>query len=121
MQEALAAFITEGHLARHVRRMRRVYGARREVLLSGLREEFGRWLEPVPSVAGLHLAALVKGSVDVAGVVESARERAVGVYSMERFRVGKGGGVSGLVFGYGGLDEGGIRAGLAQLRRVFGR
>ena len=33
VQEALAAFITEGHLARHVRRMRRIYGARREALL----------------------------------------------------------------------------------------
>jgi GntR family transcriptional regulator / MocR family aminotransferase len=121
MQEALAAFITQGHLARHVRRMRRVYGARREVLLSRLREEFGRWLEPVPSVAGLHLAAQALGSVDVAAVVESAREREVGVYPVERFRVGKGGGVSGLVFGYGALDEAGIVAGLARLRRVFGK
>jgi GntR family transcriptional regulator/MocR family aminotransferase len=121
VQEALAAFITEGHLARHVRRMRRIYGARRQVLLSGLREEFGRWLEPVPSVAGLHLAALAKGPVDMAALVESAREREVGVYSVDRFRVGKGGGAPGLVFGYGALDEKGIVAGLARLRRVFAK
>jgi GntR family transcriptional regulator / MocR family aminotransferase len=119
MQEALAAFITEGHLARHVRRMRRIYGARRQVLLRGLQEEFGRWLEPVPSVAGLHLAALAKGSWDTAAVVESAREREVGVYSVERFQVGKGGGFPGLVFGYGALDEAGIVAGLGRLRRVL--
>ena len=57
-QETLAAFINEGHLARHVRRMRRVYASRRDVLLEGLRSELSPWLEPLPNVAGLHLAAL---------------------------------------------------------------
>ena len=121
VQETLAAFITEGHLARHVRRMRRIYGARREVLLSGLQAEFSRWLEPVPSVAGLHLAALAKVPVDIAALVESAREREVGVQPVDRFRLGKGIGTPGLVFGYGALDERGIVAGLARLRRVFGK
>src|ERR1700722_6699488 len=120
VQETLAAFITEGHLARHVRRMRRIYGARREVLLSGLQAEFSRWLEPVPSVAGLHLAALAKGSVDIPLVAENALRRAVGVRSVERFGSGKSG-ASGLVFGDGALDEQGILAGLARLRRVFGK
>jgi GntR family transcriptional regulator/MocR family aminotransferase len=121
VQETLAAFITEGHLARHVRRMRRVYGARREVLLSGLQAEFSRWLEPVPSVAGLHLTALAKVPMDLTALVASAREREVGVQPVDRFRLGKGVGTPGLVFGYGALDERGIVAGLARLRRVFGK
>jgi len=120
-QEALAAFITEGHLARHVRRMRRIYGGRRRVLLSVLEGEFGRWLEPVPSVAGLHLAALAKGAVDMQAIVDSAREREGGVYSVDRFRWGKASGAAGLVFGYGALDEEGILAGLGRLRRVLGK
>jgi GntR family transcriptional regulator/MocR family aminotransferase len=119
-QETLAAFITAGHLARHVRRMRRIYGARRQVLLDGLRTEFSRWLEPVPSVAGLHLAALAKGTMDIPLFAENALRREVGVRSVERFRCGKSG-ASGLVFGYGALDEQGILAGLTRLRRVFGR
>jgi GntR family transcriptional regulator / MocR family aminotransferase len=118
-QETLAAFITAGHLARHVRRMRRIYGARRQVLLDGLRAEFSRWLEPVPSVAGLHLAALAKGAMDIPLVAENALRREVGVRAVERFRSGKTGGASGLVFGYGALDEQGIVAGLTRLRRVF--
>jgi hypothetical protein len=43
----------------------------------------------------------------------------VGIYPLDRFRLGKAG-VPGLVFGYGALDERGIVAGLARLRRVFG-
>jgi GntR family transcriptional regulator / MocR family aminotransferase len=119
-QETLAAFITAGHLARHVRRMRRIYGARRQVLLDGLRAEFSRWLEPVPSIAGLHLAALAKGTMDSSLFAEKALRREVGVRSVERFRSGKSG-ASGLVFGYGALDEHGILAGLTRLRRVFGK
>jgi GntR family transcriptional regulator/MocR family aminotransferase len=116
-QETLAAFINEGHLARHVRRMRRLYGKRREVLLEGLRSELDPWLDPVPNVAGLHLTALTKGSLDGKRLEEKAREREVGVLALERFGLGRPG-RGGLVFGYGALDEGGIVAGLARLRRA---
>jgi GntR family transcriptional regulator / MocR family aminotransferase len=119
-QETLAAFITAGHLARHVRRMRRIYGVRRQVLLHGLQAEFSRWLEPVPAVAGLHLAALAKVPVDIPLLTESARCREVGIHSVERFRLGKPG-TAGLVFGYGALDEHDILAGLARLRRAFAK
>ena len=96
-QDTLAAFIKEGHLARHVRRMRRIYGARRDLLLTGLREELGPWLEPMPAVAGLHVAAMGKGALGVAGsplmseLVDAVRQREVRVYSVDRFRVGKPG------------------------------
>jgi GntR family transcriptional regulator / MocR family aminotransferase len=119
-QETLASFITEGHLARHVRRMRRIYAGRREVLLAGLKTQFSRWLEPVPSVAGLHLTALAKEAVDIPAVVAGAQERGVGLFPVDRFRVGRGG-VNGLIFAYGGLDEAGIEEALARLRRVFKR
>lgn len=64
-QDTLAAFIEEGHLARHVRRMRSLYAARRAALLDGLRTHFSGWLDPVPSAAGLHLCALADASVDM--------------------------------------------------------
>ena len=63
-QDTLAAFIGEGHLARHVRRMRGVYAARRDALLGALDRDFARWLEPVPNVAGLHLTAFLRPGID---------------------------------------------------------
>jgi GntR family transcriptional regulator/MocR family aminotransferase len=114
----LAAFIAEGHLARHVRRMRQVYAGRREVLLDGLQQHFSSWLQPVPSAAGLHLAALTQGSVDVASIIEQARQREVGLHSLRKFQFGRLG-KPGFVFGYGALPERQIIEGLARLRRVF--
>ena len=117
-QDTLAAFITEGHLARHMRRMRGVYAARRELLLDGLRQDFNRWFEPIPSVAGLHLAALAKSPLDVDKLIERAREHDVGVYSLREYDLRKAS-KPGLVLGYGAIDERGIAEGLARLRRAL--
>jgi GntR family transcriptional regulator/MocR family aminotransferase len=54
-QAALADFIGEGHLEQHVRRMRRVYKARREALLDALSRSFGRRAVVMGDAAGMHL------------------------------------------------------------------
>src|SRR5262249_49635926 len=48
-QDTLAPFIAEGHLARHVRKMRRIYGERRAVLLSALARHCAGRVMPIPS------------------------------------------------------------------------
>jgi GntR family transcriptional regulator/MocR family aminotransferase len=119
-QETLAAFIAEGHLARHVRRMREVYAARRKVLLDGLRKDFAKWLQPVPSAAGLHLTALAERSLDLEALVERAGQRDVGISSLRRFELDWHAKKrpQGLAFGYGALDERGIAEGLSRLRKL---
>ncbi|GAP65072.1 transcriptional regulator, GntR family [Mizugakiibacter sediminis] len=116
-QDTLAAFIGEGHLVRHVRRMRGVYAARREALLAGLDGELSHWLRPLPAVAGLHLAARTAPGVDADALARRARELGVGVQSLRDYRLGRGG-VAGLVFGFGQIDAAAIPEGLAQLRRA---
>ncbi len=59
-QAVLAEFIADGHLARHARRMQRLYGERRRALLGGIVRHLGEWLTPIPSDAGMHLAARVR-------------------------------------------------------------
>ena len=58
-QAVLADFMREGHFARHIRRMRLLYGERRSALVRALRKE----LEPPPEVvgaeAGMHLTMMV--------------------------------------------------------------
>lgn len=54
-QAALADFLAEGHLERHVRRMRRLYGRRREVLVESLDRYFGEHARVVGDPAGMNL------------------------------------------------------------------
>jgi GntR family transcriptional regulator/MocR family aminotransferase len=115
-QDTLAQLIGEGHLARHVRRMQRIYRRRREFLLGQLRSAFDRWLEPLPSVAGLHVTAKLESSRDESSIVERARMNGVGVTALRPFYAGAPG-MQGLVLGYGNIDDRAIEAGLRRLRR----
>lgn len=56
-QIALADFITEGHLERHVRRMRRLYAGRRRVLMDSLEHYFGEAVTVLGDEAGMHVLA----------------------------------------------------------------
>lgn len=54
-QSALTDFLTEGHLERHIRRMRRLYAQRREVLVDSLQRCFGGQVVINGEPAGMHL------------------------------------------------------------------
>ncbi|MGA7885433.1 MAG: PLP-dependent aminotransferase family protein [Acidobacteriaceae bacterium] len=54
-QEVLTDFMRSGHFARHIRRMRNLYKARRTALVESLRAEFGDELEVHGAAAGMHL------------------------------------------------------------------
>ena len=57
VQPALAAFIADGHLAAHVRRMRRRYAARQAALLRAAARHLDGLLVLRPAEAGMHLVA----------------------------------------------------------------
>jgi GntR family transcriptional regulator/MocR family aminotransferase len=78
-QGALAEFLAEGHHAAHVRRGTRVYRERRGLVLEALRK-VADVLEPVPSVAGLHVCARFRdATVDDRAVAARAAARGVHV------------------------------------------
>lgn len=111
-QAALAAFMAEGGFARHVRRMRKVYRERHE-LLSALVGEFP-FLTLLPSSAGLHVSAVSPS--DLSPLVRRARHAGVRLYSLGDFAVGER--RHGLVFGYGAVATERIGPGLARLRAL---
>lgn len=55
LQMVLADFITEGHFARHIRRMRQLYRERRSVLFESLRNQLDIAVHVTGEQAGLHL------------------------------------------------------------------
>jgi GntR family transcriptional regulator / MocR family aminotransferase len=119
-QAALARFIDEGLLARHIRRATRHYAPRHEQVIAALRHDLAAWLVPVPSVAGLHICArLVPGSdVDVARVVEEAGRHGVAIRSLASYCV-DGPPQPGLVIGFGAIPTERVADGLRLLAEVL--
>jgi GntR family transcriptional regulator/MocR family aminotransferase len=69
MQQAvMTEFIMDGHLTSHVRRMRALYGERRQILIDAITARFGTELPVMGDEAGLHL---------VLGLPDHANDRAV--------------------------------------------
>ena len=62
-QAVLTDFITEGHYARHVRRMRLSYSARQATLVAAAATHLAPWLEVQSSDAGMHLVGWLRESL----------------------------------------------------------
>jgi GntR family transcriptional regulator / MocR family aminotransferase len=76
-QAVLADFIREGHLERHLRRMRRVYKRRREALVESMTHHLGDRAAVVGDAAGLHAVVRLTGR----DVVARARQAGVALES----------------------------------------
>ena len=63
-QAIVAAFITEGHFARHLRRMRLLYAVRRAALTASLGEAFGDAARIDRQAGGMHLLLRLPGRDD---------------------------------------------------------
>jgi GntR family transcriptional regulator/MocR family aminotransferase len=109
-QAALAQFLDEGLLARHIRKATREYAARHELIVTTLRRDFP-WLRVVPSAAGLHLCA--RSELDVQPMTVAARANGVGVQALADFCAGPA--QQGLVIGYGAIRLDQITEGLRRL------
>jgi GntR family transcriptional regulator/MocR family aminotransferase len=120
VQSGVAGFIAQGHLARHVRRMRHLYKQRRQALLTSLTKEVGQWLEPVPSFYGMHVGAILRNSasLDLEWVADSLSQQNVNVHTATRYYLSQQG-LPGLIFGYGSVGLPEIAQGIASLRKIL--
>jgi GntR family transcriptional regulator/MocR family aminotransferase len=117
-QDVLAAFIAEGHLARHVRKMRGLYSERREILHDALKRYCGSKLRVVGIGAGLHLAAYLSGSVSGSTLVEKARNAGIWLDNVKP-SAGADGKSDVVVFGYGAIDSRHIEEAVRMLARLM--
>jgi GntR family transcriptional regulator / MocR family aminotransferase len=118
IQSAVAGFIAEGHLTRHVRKMRDIYKQRRELLLESMRDKLSPWLLPVPSFYGMHIAALAHSALELEAVADVLLRQHVKIHTLSRYYLGPST-QAGLVFGYGTVDLPEIRRGVSVLRKAL--
>lgn len=118
LQVTLTDFIEQGHFARHLRRMRRLYAHRRASIIAACAKDFGGLLRPIRSDAGLHITCPLPPGMDDVAVAAAAERRGLNIGILSR-HYSHGAARHGLVLGYGAVDEAAVRAGLATLRQVF--
>jgi GntR family transcriptional regulator / MocR family aminotransferase len=114
-EAALADFLDEGFLARHVRRAGSVYAERRAALLSAVETQLTEWFVPAPSAAGLHIALRRRPEVDVEleGLVARAATAGIGLQALSDFSADRT--RPGLVLGFGAIAVEGIGPGVRRL------
>jgi GntR family transcriptional regulator/MocR family aminotransferase len=102
-QATLAAFIAEGHLARHIRRMRPLYAQRRRAFEQGALAHWAGWMRIGPGNAGLHLSTRIDDPAMAKVIMEAARLHLPGALPLSAYSIGDQQ-QQGLCIGYGGVD-----------------
>ncbi|SDG60524.1 PLP-dependent aminotransferase family protein [Desulfosporosinus hippei] len=118
-QAALAEFFRTRKLDRHVQKMRKIYGQRRQVLLDSLAEAFGsEWIAYGDS-AGLHVAIDFPGRRFDEGFKSSCLKNGIYITPVESHCLEKGRHQSKLLMGYGHLEPDVIRNGVVLLSDII--
>jgi len=113
-QAVLSEFITEGHFARHIRRMRQLYGERLSILLDSARRNVAGMLTISDVEAGLQTVGWLCPGLIGESVAVAAAKRNVDVTPVSRYRVGRSM-PEALQLGFAAVDENEIQRGVKGL------
>jgi GntR family transcriptional regulator/MocR family aminotransferase len=114
-QAALAELLKTRKLDRHVARMRKLYGQRRQALMDALGACFGDRWQALGDAAGLHAAIEFPGYCFGEEFEEACERHGIAVATLERHCIVKGAHQDALLLGYGHLEPGEIRAAVELL------
>lgn len=118
-QAVVAGFIDEGHFATHLRRMRRTYRERYQVLMRAAKQHLGGLMTVKPTDTGLHTTGALAPGLDETRVAAAAEAEGVTVTPFGRYALQEPLGRSGLVLGFSGVPPAEIETGVQKLQRVL--
>ena len=116
-QQVLADFITEGHLERHIRKMRELYDRRRQVLVKAIKINFGEKVTILGEKAGIHLMVQLHTHISDEEIIQRAAKVDIGIMSaapqyLIPHRTGE------FIFGYGELTQQQLVEGIRRLAEI---
>ncbi|GAA0916280.1 MocR-like pyridoxine biosynthesis transcription factor PdxR [Virgisporangium aurantiacum] len=120
-QAALAGFLDEGALDRHLKRAGREYRKRRDRITASLAGPLSPWLSLIPSAAGLHLSAFFRhpDRIDVGRLLARADTAGVALWGFPWTPTTGPGSRPGLMFGFGAIATDRVDEGLRRLHRCL--
>ncbi len=114
-QAALAEFLRSRKMDRHVRRMRRVYGDKRQLLLDALESAFGGAVHTWGDASGLHLVLQFPGRDFGGSFARDAAAAGIRILPLKTYCPGENRHDDMLLLGYGHLEPAAIAGAIAVL------
>lgn len=118
VQHALAHFIDDGLLLKHIRRGHGIYATRRDELLKHFAGPLAPWFSLIPNTAGFHVSARATVHLDLRLLQRLARRADVGLYALEDFYIDRKP-QPGLFLGYGAIETLDIGPALSRVRDIL--
>lgn len=117
-QLALAEFLRAGHFANHLKKMRRLYAARRDALVAALHKHLGDIATIYGGSSGIHLTIALPESLNDVSVSDAALAR--GIYTQPLSRLATGSVLcNGLMLGYAQVHEADMEYYILRLANVM--
>lgn len=118
-QYVLASFMAQGHLDKHLRKMRGVYAEKRRVLM----EAVNRWIAPnlatlLPCDQGMHMILWINQGIDDSEVVRKGVQAGIALRAVSHM-YSAGNEKSGVLLGLGGYTDSQIYAAVRKLNDVI--
>jgi GntR family transcriptional regulator / MocR family aminotransferase len=98
-QKLVEGFMSGGHFARHLSRMRSLYTERSKALAAALEAAMPRQLQVSLTDGGMHFVARLRGKTPAAEIVARLRRKGIGPSPLSLCSL-RGGGPNGLIVGY---------------------
>ncbi|MBB1200421.1 PLP-dependent aminotransferase family protein [Enterobacteriaceae bacterium 89] len=117
-QLALAHFIEEGHYARHLASMRRLYRKRQGQLRDALKQELTHPHTVSGGEGGMHLTVHLEG-IDDSWVAQAARQYQLAPAALSRYYLDPASGKTGLVLGYGNTSASRFASAIRTLNKLI--
>ncbi len=118
VQAAVVDFINEGHLERHVKRLRNLYKSRRTVLVEELKRHFGNKVTIGPNKNGVFVLVEFRVNLSESEILNRASRAGIGLTSSRGFYLTKNRKTE-FIMGIGSLNEDEIRKGIRKLAKVL--
>ncbi|WP_203364649.1 PLP-dependent aminotransferase family protein [Bacillus sp. REN10] len=118
-QLILTRFIQDGHLERHIAKMKKIYKNRRDYLINYLKSTFSNKVNVFGDSTGLHLVAELKGLYFSKDLLKEIEQFGVKIYPVEDHTIEKDNHSNQIILGYGHLNKTEIEKGIARLHKAI--
>ncbi|MEQ9876629.1 PLP-dependent aminotransferase family protein [Pectobacterium aroidearum] len=103
-QATVAAFMEQGHFARHLRRMRSLYAIRRGYLVDELLQTLGSHLAIQPQAGGIHVLAKLAARGNDQSLAAAAQSHGLAIQALNDWRMSRSS-QGGLLMGFTNVTE----------------